>query len=232
MMLTNGKASREVGTCEEYLNVVSAGFYPATNYDNKMSATFVHDCFVFRDLQHARAAVSGNSYGWSKDSLAQLPPILVAGARAITDAAEQAEECGESWQQFDPTLKLTDVTRDELEAEDADFAYSLEILARGDFNGDGLADVAVYGCSTGKESTWVQCKYFIFSRTNQGKLVRLTHDVPPYMMKVAAVADAQGQPVRRAKSLVAVWWQPNTSNIYRQLGERSTHIAQMAASFG
>jgi hypothetical protein len=131
LALAKGKASLKAGNCEEYLNAVSAGFHPATNYDNKMSAEFVHDCFVLRDLQHARAATASGSYRLTKDSLSQLPPMLVRGAREVTDAAEQAEKRGESWKQFDPTLKVTRIDVDSLNAEDDDTAYFLTIRARG-----------------------------------------------------------------------------------------------------
>ena len=183
VMLTNGNVSREVRNCDEYLNALTAGFYAANNFEKKWEASF-GQCFVLRDLQHARPATSSNSYEWNKDSLAQLPPVLVVGAREITDAVEQAEKRGESWQQFNPALKLTDVDRDKLGAEDADFAYSLDILARGDFNGDGAGDIAVFGCAMGKHSTWDHCEYFIVAPTNSGMLVRLTHDVAPYRTKV------------------------------------------------
>src|SRR5215470_16612764 len=33
LALAKGKESRKVGNCEEYLNAVSGGFHPATNYD-------------------------------------------------------------------------------------------------------------------------------------------------------------------------------------------------------
>ena len=193
--LTNGNASREVDNCEEYLNIVNAGFYPDNNRANKMAGSFVRQCYVLRDLKHARSATSldgsglkrmpsANSFGWTKDSLAQLPPLLVAGAREVTTAAEQAEARGESWQQFDPSLKVTSVTREDLGAEDDSFLYSLEIVARGDFDGDGTGDVAIYGCATGKRSTWFECKYFVFSPTSRGKLSRLNERRAPYRMKV------------------------------------------------
>lgn len=120
LALVKDKESRKVGNCEEYLNAVSAGFHPATNYDNQMSTEFVHDCFVLRDLQHARAPTVANSFRLTKDSLAQLPPMLVRGAREVTDAAEQAEERGESWKQFNPDLKVTRIDSDSLNAEDKD----------------------------------------------------------------------------------------------------------------
>jgi hypothetical protein len=183
LKLTNGTTSREVGNCEEYLNAVNTGFRAATNYDVKVSADFVYECFVLRDLQHARAATSTGSYHWAPESLTQLPPVLTPGAHEITDAAEQAEKRGDSWKQFDPTLKVKKIDGDLLLAEDADFVYSLQILARGDFNGDGIEDIAVYGTVQGKHGTFAHAAYLILSPANNGKLTRLTHDRAPYRIK-------------------------------------------------
>lgn len=88
LALAKGKASLKVGNCKEYLNAVSAGFHPATNDDSDMSFEFVHDCFVLRDLQHARPPTTSGSYRLTKDSLTQLPPMLVRGGQEVTDAAE------------------------------------------------------------------------------------------------------------------------------------------------
>jgi hypothetical protein len=183
LAMTHGEASHQVSNCEEYLSAVNAGFSPANNYEQKRSAAFVGLCYVLRDLQHARPVVSGNAYGWTADSLAQLPPVLVPGARDITDAAAQAEQRGQSWRQFNPALKVTKADRDQLFAGDPEYAYSLEILARADFNGDGAADIAVFGCVQGKHSTWSPCEYFIFSLAKTGKLVRLTQSRAPYLLR-------------------------------------------------
>jgi hypothetical protein len=184
LRLTNDKASREIGSCEEYLNAVNSGFYAADNLANKISSSYVSQCYVLRDLQHARRSTSSNLYGWTKNSLSELPPILAVGERSITDAAEAAENRGESWQQFNPALKETNLSDDQLEASDGDFTYTLDILARGDFDGSGKEDVAVCGCAVGQHSTWFQCKYFVFSPTSNGKLIRLTRDAAPYRIKV------------------------------------------------
>jgi hypothetical protein len=183
LALAKGKESLKVGNCEEYLNAVSAGFYPATNYDNKLSAPFVHDCFVLRDLQHARAATSSAHYLFTKDSLTQLPPMLVVGAREITDAAEQAEQRGESWKQFDPSLKITRTDIDSLNTEDEDTFYFLTIRARGDFTGDGAEQIAVFASASGKHSTWAHAEYMILLPTSNGRLVRVTDDRAPYSIK-------------------------------------------------
>jgi hypothetical protein len=182
--LTNGKASREVGSCDEYLNAVGTGFHPATNRDIKTSADFVYECFVLRDLQHARPATSTSSYQWSPASLTHLPPVLVPGSQEVANSAEQAEKRGESWKQFDPSLRIKKVDGDLLLAEDDDYVYSLEIVARGDFDGDGVEDIAVYGTAQGKHSTWAHPEYFIFSPATNDKLTRLTHGHAPYRMKV------------------------------------------------
>jgi hypothetical protein len=183
LTLAKGEKSLKVPNCEEYLNAVSAGFYPATNYDNKMSARFVHDCFVLRDLQHARAATASGSYRLTNDSLNQLPPMLVRGAREVTDAAEQAEKRGESWKQFDPALKVVRIDVDSLNAEDNDAAYFLTVRASGDFTGNGVEQIAVFASANGKGSSWSQAEYLILSPTSQGTLVRVTDRRAPYRIK-------------------------------------------------
>jgi len=183
LALAKDKAALKVGNCEEYLHAVSAGFHPATDHDNQMSAPWVHDCFVLRDLQHARAATASGSYRLTKHSLSQLPPLLVRGAREVTDAAEQAEKRGESWKQFDPTLKVTRIDVDSLNAEDDDSAYFLTIRARGDFTGDGVEQIAVFASANGKRGSWFHAEYLILSPTSHGTLVRRTDHRAPYDIK-------------------------------------------------
>src|SRR5215472_47776 len=183
LALAKDKAALKVVNCEEYLNAVSAGFYPATDYDNKRSAPWVHDCFVLRDLQHARAATATGSYRLTKDSLSQLPPMLFRGTQEVTDAAEQAEKRGESWKQFDPTLKITRMDVDSLNAEDDDTAYFLTIRARGDFTTDGVEQIAVFASANGKSDSWFHAEYLILSPTSHGTLVRVTDRRVPYRIK-------------------------------------------------
>jgi hypothetical protein len=182
LALVKGKAPRKAGTCEEYLNAVSAGFYPATNDDKQMSTVFVHDCFVLRDLRHARAATATGSCRLTEDSLTQLPPMLVRGGRRI-DAAEQAEKHGESWKQFDPTLRVIRIDSDSLNAEDKDSDYFLTIRAHGDFTGDGVEQIAVFASANGKRGSWSQTEYLILSPTTHGTLVRVTDRRTPYRIK-------------------------------------------------
>ena len=183
LAFARGKASLTVGNCEEYLNAVNAGYHPATNRDNDMSVPFVHDCFVLRDLQHARAPTSSASYRFTPDSLTQLPPLLVRGAREVTDAAEQAEKRGESWKQFDPTLRVTRTDSDSLNAENKDTAYFLTIRASGDFTGDGVEQIAVFASANTKRGSWSHAEYMVLSPTGHGTLARVTDRLAPYRVK-------------------------------------------------
>jgi len=108
--------------------------------------------------------------------------MLVVGAKEVTKAAEQAEQKGTSWQQYNSELRITSVTNDRLLAEDDNTYYALIILARGDFNGNGVEDLAVFGTADGKKTTWSDSQYFIFSQTANGKLVRLTGNQYPYQI--------------------------------------------------
>ena len=183
LMFAKGKASLKASNCEEYLNAVSAGFHPATNRDNHMSVPFVHDCFVLRDLQNARAPTTSGSYRLTSDSLTQLPPMLIRGGRELTDAAEQAEKRGESWKQFDPALKVTRTDSDSLNAEDKDTGYFLTIRATGDFTGDGLEQIAVFASANAKRGSWSHAEYMVLSPTSHGTLVRVTDRRAPYRTK-------------------------------------------------
>jgi hypothetical protein len=183
LAFVKGKASLKIGNCQEYLNAVTAGFHPATNDDNDMSFGFVHDCFVLRDLQHARAPTTSNSYRLTSDSLTQLPPMLVRDGRDFTDAAEQSEKRGESWKQFDPALKVVRTDSDSLNAEDKDTAYFLTIRASGDFTGDGVEQIAVFASANGKRGSWSHTEYLVLSPTSHGTLVRVTDRRAPYTMK-------------------------------------------------
>ena len=179
LRLTNGKSFRLVVNCDGYLKAVRAGFHAANNYENRIAASFVFECSVLRDLQQARPATSRNSYHWSADSLTHLPPVLVPGAREITNAASRAEKHGESWKDFNPAVKITKIDGDSLLAEDADYLYSLQILARSDFNGRGAENLAVYGTAQGKHSTWSHAEYFVLTPTANGKLARVTVGTSP-----------------------------------------------------
>lgn len=181
---TNGTADRTIKTCQDFLDSVSAGFHPKDNLVVKLTGSFVFRCYVLRDLQTASSPTSGISYHWTANSLDQLPPILIVGAKEVENAAEKAEQNGTSWQQYNSKLKITSVTNDRLLAEDENNYYVLTILARGDFNGDGVEDFAVVGSAQGKQTTWASSQYFIFSQTANGNLVRLTSDKIPYRMKV------------------------------------------------
>lgn len=183
LAFAKGKESLKVGNCEEYLKAVSTGFRPATERDSKMSGEFVHDCFLLRDLQHARAAKASATYRLTKDSLTQLPPMLIPGSREFTDAAEQAEERGESWKQFNPALKVTRTDVDSLNAEDNDNTYFLTIRAKGDFTGDGMEQIAVFASGNGKHGTWSHSEYLILEPKSHGKLVRVTDNRVPYDVK-------------------------------------------------
>jgi len=182
LTLAKGEESLKVGNCEEYLNALDAGFRPATNDDNQMSAEFVRDCFVLRDLQHARAAKASGSYRLSKESLTQLPPML-AGTREFADTAETAEERGASWRQFDPTIKVTKVDVDSLNAQGKDATYFLTFRAKGDFTGNGIEQIAVFASAKAKHGNWSHAEYLILEPTSQGTLVRVTESRVPYRIK-------------------------------------------------
>jgi len=108
--------------------------------------------------------------------------MLVVGSKEVQNAAEKAEQSGVGWKKYNPDIKITSIKNDQLDAEDNDNCYSITIVARGDFNGDGIEDFAAVGTSKGKQSTWESSQYFVFSQGANGKLIRLTSDKIPFLI--------------------------------------------------
>jgi hypothetical protein len=75
------------------------------------------------------------------------------------------------------------VLRDLEHARAATSSASFIFRARGDFNGDGVQDIAVFGSANGKHGSWSHTEYMILSPTSDGKLVRLTDRRAPYEVK-------------------------------------------------
>jgi hypothetical protein len=157
---------RTVTTCAGYLAAIGEGYFPLTSYEQGLAYPFTRDCYLLRDLQSARPAIRtvfGTS-GWSTTALTELPPLWIIGTRPDGDRLPGALAAGMSWQTFTPTVRLVRIDRDTLAAEDDGAIYTLEILARADFNGDGVQDLAVLGSTGAKGGTLNYTRYTILTR--------------------------------------------------------------------
>jgi hypothetical protein len=183
----NGKILRMVTTCNEFLEAVAEDYSPANNLEVKRESWYVQACYALRDLQTARTPMESNLLpdGWSTDALDKLPPLDVFGEQSVVDAAQKAEESGKSWQEYEPSLRVTKIEGDHLEAEDDHGGlYSVDIIARADFTGDGHSGLAIVSCERAVNGTLADYNYYILTSAKNGKgpMRRITARNPPYAL--------------------------------------------------
>jgi hypothetical protein len=168
-----GSDSRTVKTCSQYLRAREDGFHAGDNFVAHYTDQYDVECGLLRLLMRARPAKRTfiPASGWTDKALDEVPPLLACCERSVTDAAETAAAAGLSWARFRSSMTQTvNGERDELVADDGPdgFAYSLRILARADFNDDGVQDIAVRACMNAKRGTYHFCKLVLLTRTADG----------------------------------------------------------------
>ena len=193
--LTLHKAGEEktVGTCSEYLNAKTEGFGATNNFDYSQEGRFIQRCYALRVLENvepARLNFLGDE-GWTRAMAEALPPLLYSGfPNPQADAAQNAQNHGEKWTAFDPQLQFDSTTSTKLTAHDGETQFQLDIVARGDFNRDGIEDFALAGFANARRGTFRYFQFLILSRLKPGApLLVLTEAAPPFDLKSGVVTD-------------------------------------------
>jgi hypothetical protein len=176
LTLAKQGATRNVRTCKEYLNAKADGFGPMNNLAYALESRFIDRCSVLRLLTHARPA-QVNYFGaeeWTPAIAQALPPLLYQGfPRERARSAKRAAAEGERWTSFDRELQFKNDHGVDLTAYDDNFVFSLEIVARGDFNGDGIEDFAVNGSVNARKGTFRYFQFLVLTRLKPNGPVRV-----------------------------------------------------------
>lgn len=191
LTLAKQGSTREVRTCKEYLDAKADGFGPMNNLAYGLESRFIDRCYVLRLLAHARPArvTYFGSDEWSPAIARALPPLLYQGfprelARSVTSAAAQ----GERWISSDRGLQFKNDHGLDLTAHDDNFDFSLEIIARGDFNGDGIEDFAVTGSANARKGSFRYFQFLVLTRLQpNGAVTVLSSYKPPFEIRPGAL---------------------------------------------
>jgi hypothetical protein len=172
LMLTRqaaGRAERRnISTCADYLVAKSDGFVAPNNLIVGQERAFIAECYVLRDLQAVKNAVVGFvPREWSADVLRRLPPIL------LWNDFDGAASHFTTWSAAKADTRITRVTKERLELEDSASLYMLEIMARGDFNGDGFEDLALGASVDSKEGTYRRTDYVVLTSCQPDQPLRV-----------------------------------------------------------
>ena len=147
--MAKGRASKVVRTCAQYLAAKAKGYQPAdqTAYGIDQAGLFASRCYMLMKIVFARPSRDGelHDYRFSRQSLDDLPPCLAQACGAVprSKPAQDATLAGGSWRQFSPGATVTPSTGGHLEITDNDQNISLDLVAWGDFFGDGHQELLV-----------------------------------------------------------------------------------------
>ena len=158
--LVKGTQSKQAKTCSEYLSLTSEGYSPPTTLAQRGETGFVFACHALTALRRVKQpARSFLSPEWSCDAVRDLPPMpsLVVGSEEEVAAARQ----GKSRLQDG---KCTVEGRDGLKLITERYTYTFKTAARGDFNGDGIEDLALMGCAYLQQGSGFVCRFMILTR--------------------------------------------------------------------
>jgi hypothetical protein len=178
-----GGSTKETDNCNDYLAATAAGFRAADNSVD--DGPFVERCYALLYLEHVQPARISyfDGGGWSQGSLNMLPPIVMGVERELEEKAAEARARGMSWRAYDPSLKVELIKPPFLYLEDDFESYYIEILAKGDFNGDGTEDWAVTICGHSHMGSFHGCFPAVITRLGPHQVASfLTSLVPPYTL--------------------------------------------------
>ncbi len=167
--------TRQPHTCAEYLGARDEGYVPATNMDSAFESFYMARCYALRYLAAARPASRTflSHDGWSAAALDELPPLGLVVERPTIERWKAAVASGASWRTWQKTAHVKAVRGDTLDVEEEGMAYSLEIVARADFNGDGIEDMLVAEYANATQGSLKYSSVFVLTRLATGGPMRI-----------------------------------------------------------
>ena len=177
-----GSTRLRVSNCLEYLNAIDRGYAPESTPDMVAEYSFVRDCYLLRDLRAARAAeYSYLPREWPANILSLLPQLL---SRVTGPGEEQrANPHPELGWEGRADAHIVSHTGDVWDIQDDEQEFRVEIIARADFNGDGVEDVAVAATSKVNQGSMRQNAYYLFTKCGEhDRLSMITSPQEPYAM--------------------------------------------------
>jgi hypothetical protein len=124
-------------TCAEWDDCRERGGYPLTTYDITMDSWFSHGALLLSNLPHMTPSAQSAFAGVSFDSYAleltdQHRDLIGRGPMPSSPSTEG------------PTFR-TEIKPNRVEIDDGNRTEYLEVIARGDYNGDGWEDLLISG---------------------------------------------------------------------------------------
>jgi len=176
MVCDDGSPEVKVNTGREYLDYVSKGYYPKSNWDILFQFRFFDNVVVLKKLQEAKPSTVSyiSDFSLNEDCLDILPPTL---ALTLTDdtSLRAAEKKGISWKKYDPSIHITkreNTYEISVESPEKDTSSVITHVGWGDFNNDSIEDVMLIIHHYVIGGTFRSHYFAIITKTGQDKPIK------------------------------------------------------------
>ena len=179
--LTGNSKKVKVSTCQEYFDFKDKGYSADTTYDVTMESWFINACIPLRLLKEAkpsRVSFLAGSF-LADDPLKNLPlDLSLSLSSDDTKNLQAAKEKGLTWGKFipDATVKIIDNNQIILNSAEKG-STSVDLLAFGDFNNDGIEDALVFVSHYVTDGSYRNFSIKILTRLEKGGRI-ICQDIP------------------------------------------------------
>ena len=156
-----------VDSCDSFNKLNSEGYY--VRYESKIFFLHVTTCFIFEELRQAKPSQTSyvEDIKLNPELLSYLPAMVNPAASCDFLCRQHvANERRIPWRKFE-VARFLDVKVDHEHRMDVltDTEHlTLEIMARGDFNDDGVQDLLLWVHASATGGTWGTTTFFKLSR--------------------------------------------------------------------
>ena len=176
MVCNDGSPEVKVNTGREYLDYVSKGYYPKTNWDMLFQFRFLDNVVVLKKLQEAKPSTVSyiSDFSLSEDCLDILPPTLALTLKGDT-SLRAAEKEGISWKKYDPSIHITkreNTYEISVQSPEEDTSSVITHVGWGDFNNDSIEDVMLIIHHYVIGGTFRSHYFAIITKTGQDKPIK------------------------------------------------------------
>jgi hypothetical protein len=173
---------RRVTSCREAL-ALPRGFTPDDQSDPQWYAfvTMRVRCRVIEQLGKATPARADHLGKFTLDNarLGELPAILhpLAGPRDMVARLQKASAEGVSWKKWDGSVRVVPGHGERVGVVGKNVDCFLQILGRGDLDGDGIEDLVLLRSGGGRRGTWRSITAFVVTRRAPGQRAEVVREL-------------------------------------------------------
>ena len=161
-------------SCVELIRFDEQGYFGAGSHDQWVQQYLLAQCRAIEWLRRARPAERSflREFVLDEEAIHLLPAMVdISPSCDFLCRQNVANERRIPLGKFEPVFRVTVTSNEEIEIRTLGAETDLSILARGDFNEDGLDDLLLLASTGATEGTWAGAEIYLVSREAPGAVL-------------------------------------------------------------